>query len=64
MENERKGKVDCFAYPELGKSECYCLKECYCKKEECKFYKTKEEVNKSDLERAVRRYSLVGNKEE
>lgn len=42
-------KKDCFAYKEkdyAGKiqSTCIALKELYCQKEQCKFYKRREEI--------------------
>ena len=40
-------KKDCFAYNEkLVNRSCTALRELYCAKEECKFYKTKEQYQK------------------
>lgn len=36
-------KTDCFAYSKKN-NECRALKELYCEKENCPFYKTKEQV--------------------
>lgn len=37
-------KDECFA--NIDKDTCYCLKQKYCNKEECKFYKTREQARK------------------
>lgn len=40
-------KRDCFAYNKGSYSKpCIALDDLYCKKEECKFYKTKEQFEK------------------
>ena len=39
-------KTDCFAF-DKEKQECKCLKELYCDKENCKFYKSKEEIGRN-----------------
>ena len=38
-------KKDCFAYGSIS-NKCSALNELYCKKENCKFYKTKESMRK------------------
>ena len=52
-------KEDCFA--NTG-NHCYCLKEKYCKKKECAFYKKRNEVSLSEIEKAVKNYNIYGNK--
>lgn len=51
-------QTDCFAYPREGESECWCLKNLPCEVEKCNFYKSKNEISRSDLERAIRSYSV------
>ena len=51
-------KKVCFAYVEKkGHQGCRALKELYCKKEECRFYKRKCEVNLEEIEEAIRNYA-------
>lgn len=38
-------KTDCFAYNK-EKEECNCLNKLYCINENCKFYKTREQIIK------------------
>lgn len=38
-------QTDCFAF-DVKKLECNCLNDLYCKKENCKFYKSKEQYIK------------------
>ncbi len=54
-------KPDCFAYPKEGNTECYCLTKCFCKTEKCNFYKPKDKVSISEIERAIRKYSGTCN---
>lgn len=51
-------QTDCFAYPREGESECWCLKDLPCEVKKCNFYKSKNEISRSDLERAIRSYSV------
>ena len=44
---EIKIKADCFAYdPTLKNRPCKALTDLYCAKENCKFYKSKEQYQK------------------
>lgn len=44
-------KKDCFAYMSDNQYRgCMCLNELFCRKENCKFYKTKEEAKKDYLD--------------
>lgn len=51
-------QTDCFAYPREGEKECWCLKDLPCEVEKCNFYKSKNEISRADLERAIRSYSV------
>lgn len=53
--NVSKPNTRCFAYDEL-KGECRCLKETYCTKERCNFYRTKDELDWTNLENATKMY--------
>ena len=48
-----KIKKDCFAYT---KKKCNALNKFYCKKEKCKVYQHKDNVDIREIERAVREY--------
>lgn len=48
-------KEDCFAYIK-SKNKCAGLKELYCAKEKCNFYRNKEEIKMTDIERDIRNY--------
>lgn len=51
-------KRDCFAFAEKNNHQgCRALKELYCKKEECRFYKRKWEVNLEEIEESIKEYS-------
>ena len=44
-------KKDCFAYLSDNKWDgCFCLNELYCRKENCRFYQTRQEARKKYLE--------------
>lgn len=44
-ENNSVIQTDCFAYRPKGEYRCIALNDLYCAKEECHFYKPKNEVN-------------------
>lgn len=48
-------REDCFAYNEKTK-ECDALKELYCAKENCKFYKSCEEISQKYIENCIKSY--------
>lgn len=48
-------KEDCFAYAKASKCSCNALRQLYCEKEECGFYKTKEQHEKDTKKRGVQR---------
>ena len=50
-------KEDCFAYDSKYK-QCDALNDLYCKKENCRFYKSKETLSKSQIESSIRNYTL------
>ena len=53
-------KKDCFAYefnPKRGHAQCIALRMLYCKREECNFYKTKEQLE-SELKKIKERRFL------
>lgn len=53
MENK-----DCFAYvAKDGHQGCRALNSLYCKKEECRFYRRKCEVNLKEIEEAIKEYA-------
>lgn len=50
-------KKDCFAYREKQEYEgCCILNKLYCKKENCKFYKNKNNVDIRQIEYDIRNY--------
>lgn len=52
MENK-----NCFAYIiKNGHASCMALKELYCKREECKFYKHRADVNIEKIKEDIRNY--------
>lgn len=50
-------KTDCFAYDLIHK-DCNALSEMCCKKQECKFYKSKLEVDSNKIEQDIKNYSI------
>lgn len=54
---EVKVRKDCFAYNEEHK-DCNALRELYCRKEECKFYKHRCEVNNKETEASIKNYAM------
>ena len=48
---------DCFAFKEKGGHQgCRALKDLYCKNEECRFYKSKSEVDIEEIEKSIKEY--------
>lgn len=51
-------KTDCFAYDPKRSNKCAALLKAYCRTGECKFYKTREQVEAERLKSIQRRMSL------
>lgn len=53
-----RAKTDCFAYIEtLGKPTCKALKEMQCANGNCRFYKSRKEIDYAQIENDIRNYS-------
>lgn len=51
---------DCFAFVEKnGHQGCRALNDLYCKKEECKFYKSREDIDTAKIEEDIKNYSKI-----
>ena len=50
-------KEDCFAC-DKEHHKCNALNDLYCEKEKCRFYKNKNEINESEIERSIKAYTI------
>lgn len=49
-------RTDCFAY-DVKHNKCECLNKTYCEFEDCRWYKSKEELDMYELKSAMKAYT-------